>query len=125
MARAKNIAKNSVKPSKRTAGLIPWKKGQSGNPKGRPLGARDRRTVIMEAIKRIAERKNMTPEEIEEAIQTSGIEKALKGSYLHFAEISNGLYGKVQSKVDVTTDGKAIQANAIIFQEFNEADSES
>jgi len=62
----------------------------------------------MEAIKRIAEKKNATPEEVEEAIQTSGIEKALKGSFLHYSEISNGLYGKITDKVDVTSGGRTL-----------------
>jgi len=107
MARAKSTVKSTVK-SKRTAGLIPWKKGQSGNPAGKKLGTRDRRTVIMEAIKRIAEKKNMTPEEVEEAIQTAGLEKAIKGSFMHYAEISNGLYGKIQDKMDITSGGKTL-----------------
>jgi predicted RNA binding protein YcfA (HicA-like mRNA interferase family) len=108
MARAKNTDKNTVKSKKKTDGLIPWKKGQSGNPKGRPLGSRDRRTVIMEAMKRIAEKKNMTVEEIEEALQTAGFEKAIKGSFFHYKEISDGLYGKIQDKMDITSGGKTL-----------------
>jgi hypothetical protein len=111
-----------VKPKKKVPGR-PFKKGQSGNPKGRPLGSRDRRTVIMDAIIRIGEKKKMTPEEIEEAIQVSGIEKALKGSFLHYAEISNGLYGKVAQKTDITSGGEKIVTNAIIFADLNEANS--
>jgi len=101
------MKKNSGK-NKGHANLIPYKKGQSGNPKGRPFGSRDRRTVIMEALRRIAEKKNMTPEEIEEALQVAGIEKGLKGSFFHYAEISNGLYGKITDKVDVTSGGKTL-----------------
>lgn len=103
------MPKNSVKNSaSRTRGLTPFKKGQSGNPAGRPLGARNRRTVILDAIRRIAEKKKMTVEEIEDAIQVSGIEKALKGSYMHYSEISSGLYGKITDKVDVTSGGKTL-----------------
>ena len=105
MAKNRTTTGTKVKKGKE---LTQFKKGQSGNPKGRPLGARDRRTVIMEAIKRIATVKNMTPEQIEEAIQTAGIEKALKGSFLHYAEISNGLYGKITDKTDITSGGKTL-----------------
>jgi hypothetical protein len=104
MAIAKNTGKNTG-----IANLKPaWKKGQSGNPKGRPLGARDRRTVIWAALKRIAEKKKMTPEEVEEALQVAGIEKGLKGSFFHYQEISNGLYGKITDKSEVEFKGKTL-----------------
>lgn len=101
-------AKRAQSPNQ-LANLAPqWKPGESGNLNGRPLGSRNRKTVIMAAIRRIAEKKNLTPEEIEDAIQASGIEKAMKGSFLHYAEVSNGLYGKISDKVDVTSGGKTI-----------------
>jgi len=85
-----------------------FKPGESGNPIGRPVGARNRRTVLWAAISRIAEKKKMDPEEMEELIQVAGIEKAIKGSYFHYSEISNGLYGKVSDKVDITSGGKTL-----------------
>lgn len=88
--------------------MAAWKKGQSGNPKGRRLGLRSRRTVIMAAIRRLAEMKEMDPADIEELIQAAGIEKAVKGSFFHYAEISNGLYGKITDKMDVTSGGKTL-----------------
>ncbi|MEP2085062.1 MAG: DUF5681 domain-containing protein [Bauldia litoralis] len=104
----KNSGQNTKKKRGNPQNLKPWKPGESGNPKGRPLGARDRRTVIWEALKRIAEKKNMTPEEIEEAIQVAGIEKAIKGSFLHYSEVSNGLYGKIIDNVDIKSGGKSL-----------------
>lgn len=105
-------AKNKETTQKRGRGNIKtlkmWKPGQSGNPKGRPVGARDRRTVIWEALKTIAEKKNMLPEEVEAAIQVAGVEKAIKGSFLHYAEISNGLYGKITDNVDIKSGGKSL-----------------
>lgn len=92
---------------------------------GRPKGSRDRRTVIYEALKVIAASKGKTPEEIENLIQISGIEKAIKGSFLHYAEISNGLYGKIENKTDITTGGEKIVTNTIIFADLNETDSQS
>jgi hypothetical protein len=64
--------------------------------------------VIWAAIERIAQAKKMSPEEVEEALQAAGLEKALKGSFLHYQEPSNGLYGKVTDKVDLTSGGKTI-----------------
>lgn len=51
------IADNNVTVKKRGAGkLTPWKKGQSGNPAGKPKGVQDHRVkavnAILEAIKR-------------------------------------------------------------------------
>lgn len=87
---------------------MPWKPGQSGNPKGRKLGTRNRKTVIMDAIRRLAEAKSIDPAELEDAIQAAGIVKAVKGSFFHYQEISNGLYGKVTDKVDLTSGGKTL-----------------
>lgn len=111
MAKVKNSETTGLavkKPAKRKASGKPFKPGQSGNPKGRPLGSRDRRTVIMDAIKRIATEKGMTSEELEDLIQAAGINKAIKGSFFHYQEISNGLYGKITDKVDVTSGGKTL-----------------
>jgi hypothetical protein len=38
-----------------TSGLKPFKPGQSGNPKGRPKGSRNFKTIFMEASKAVAE----------------------------------------------------------------------
>lgn len=107
-----------VKGKKKVPGR-PFKKGESGNPKGRPIGSRDRRTVIMEALRRIAEKKGMTPEEIEEAIQVAGVEKAIKGSFFHYAEISNGLYGKITDKLDLKSGGKSLADLLILAHSDN------
>lgn len=107
MTSAKNSTITAVPPKKKVPGR-PFTKGKSGNPKGRPVGSRDRRTVIMEALRRIGEKKGMTAAEVEEAIQVSGIEKALKGSFLHYAEISNGLYGKITDELDIKSGGKTL-----------------
>jgi hypothetical protein len=39
---AVDMAKRDWKRNPRYRGLRPWKKGQSGNPKGRPLGSRNK-----------------------------------------------------------------------------------
>lgn len=85
-----------------------WQKGQSGNPAGRKLGQRNRKTVIMAAIRRMAEKRDMTPEDLEELLQAAGIEKALKGSFFHWQEVNAGLYGKLTDKVDLTSGGRTL-----------------
>jgi hypothetical protein len=108
MAEAKNTEKNS-KPRGNPQNLILWKPGQSGNPAGRKLGTRNRKTVIMEAMRKLAAANGMEPEEIEELLQASALQAAIKkGSFFHYQELSNGLYGKITDKVDLTSGGKTL-----------------
>ena len=108
MAAAKNTGKNTDKRGTTQNLRAPWKPGQSGNPSGRKLGVRNRKTVIMDAMIRIAEAKKIPVEDIEEIMHASAIDKAMKGSFFHYAEISNGLYGKMTDKTDLTSGGKTI-----------------
>lgn len=85
-----------------------WSKGQSGNPTGRKLGQRNRKTVIMEALRYLADKRKLSPEELEELLQVSGIEHALKGSFSHYQAVSDGLYGKLSDKLDLTSGGRTI-----------------
>lgn len=105
--------KSTEESSKKSRGnpqnLILWKPGQSGNPAGKKLGTRNRKTIIMDAIRKLAEANGKTPEEIEELIQAVAIQHAIKkGSFFHYAEITNGLYGKMTDKTDLTSGGKTI-----------------
>jgi hypothetical protein len=117
--KSKSSEKSSDGKARRLQNLKPFKKGKSGNPKGKAVGTRDRRTVIWEALKRIADKKKMTPEDIEEAIQVAGIEKSLKGSFFHYQEISNGLYGKITDKLDVKSGGKSLADLLILADSDN------
>lgn len=99
---------NSSRKRGNTQNLKPWKPGQSGNPKGRRLGQRNRKTVIMEAIRKLAAANATTPEEVEELIHAAAIQKAVKGNFFFYSELSNGLYGKVTDKMDVTSGGKTL-----------------
>ena len=121
----KTTAKNStttalshdVKPKKKVPGR-PFKKGQSGNPAGRPVGARDRRTVIWEAMKALAENSKHlkikgfvieTPEDVEVAMQMAALTRAIaKGDFYMYQELSNGLYGKITDHMDIESGGKSL-----------------
>lgn len=101
------VAKSGM--DRRLANLKPFKKGQSGNPKGRRKGQRDYRTLYWIGLEHIANHQGeMTAEEVEEALQVAGIAKALKGDFFFWKEIQERVHGKVTDKMDLTSGGKSI-----------------
>ena len=81
-----------------------FKEGQSGNPKGRPVGQRNFATIYKEALKKIAENQNMTPEELEELIVQSGLKNALKGDYRFYQDTHDRIHGKPKQAIEVGGD---------------------
>ncbi len=88
--------------AKRLANLRPFKKGQSGNPKGRRKGQRDYRTLFWIALEHIASQHDMTPEQVEEALHAAGITKAIKGDFYFYQEIANRVYGKPKEHMELS-----------------------
>jgi hypothetical protein len=74
--------------------LKPFKKGESGNPSGKQKGQRNYSTIRWEAFKRIGEARGMTPEEVENLLITSGLEKALTGDAAFYRDDLDRAYGK-------------------------------
>ena len=62
---------------------------------GRPKGSRNFKTVQWEAIKKIAEARNTTPEQIEEMINEVGLLKAMKGDYNFYRDYMDRNHGKI------------------------------
>lgn len=86
----------------------PWKKGESGNPKGKVKGQRSYSTIAREAIKKMAESQNMTPEEFEELLTQSGLKQALRGNYQFYRDHQDRVHGKPLERKDHTTGGEKI-----------------
>lgn len=101
-----NSAKISVRPQ--TKHLKPFKKGESGNPNGRPKGQRNYETIRREAIIAIGKQNNKTPNEIEEMLVAKGVSEALKGDYRFYKDDLDRTHGTATSNVDVTTGGEKI-----------------
>jgi len=99
---AENTAKN-------TAGLKePWKKGETGNPNGRPKGQRNYATIYREALIKLAEMNGMEPEQMETDILLKGLASARKGDYRFWKDVHDRLHGKPKENVDVTSGGEKI-----------------
>lgn len=94
-----------------------WQKGQSGNPSGRPKGHRNYATIYREALKRLAKEKNLTPEQIEEVILKSGLDKAMKGDYNFYRDTFDRLHGKAPQGIGtMDEDGEFVPQNiSVVF----------
>jgi hypothetical protein len=80
-----------------------WKKGESGNPAGRPKGSRNYRTLFREAYVAIARdlRLGKDPDVLLVEILKRGIKEALKGNYPFYKDIMDRLYGKPKSAINM------------------------
>lgn len=88
------------------------KGGKSPNPNGRPNGQRNYATIFREAMIKLAEMNNTTPNELEEQILQMGIKKARLGDYKFYQDIMDRLHGKPIQKQELTgKDGEALFDN--------------
>lgn len=103
------VNKANIKANRpQTRHLIPLKKGQTANPNGRPVGQRNYATIYREALIKLGNASNKTPEELEDEIEQMGLLKARKGDFRFFKDIRDRLHGMPKQSVDVTSDGKAL-----------------
>ena len=75
---------------------------------GRPKGQRNYATIYKAALKKIAEAKNMTSEEIEEMLVKTGLGKALEGDYKFYKDVQDRIHGQATQKVDVQAEVKPL-----------------
>jgi hypothetical protein len=80
-----------------------WKKGESGNPAGRPKGSRNYKTLFREAYKHIAKdlRLGKEPDALLVEILKRGIKEALKGNYPFYKDIMDRMFGKPGEEIKV------------------------
>jgi len=82
----------------------PYKKGESGNPDGRPLGQRNYATIYKEALVKLAKLNDKSPEELEDEIISSGILNARKGNYAFYKDVLDRLHGTALQKNETKTE---------------------
>jgi len=93
--------------------------GQSGNPKGKPKGARSMSTILRELLETTIE---VDGEKIpySEAIIKKLIKRADKGNLIAIREIFDRMEGKAKQEVQMNIEGRKSVADA--FPELNEGD---
>jgi hypothetical protein len=88
---------------KRLKNLKPaWKKGESGNPKGRPFGQKDYSTLYKEALIKLAKLNNKEPDELELEMISKGILNARAGDYKFYKDVLDRLLGTAIQRSDVS-----------------------
>ena len=76
-----------------------WKKGESGNIFGRPKGTKNWSTVYWEALEKLADKNDTTPEELNLEILQKGILLARKGDFRFFKDIQDREYGSATQNI--------------------------
>ena len=87
--------------------LIPYQKGQSGNPKGRPKGSKDRSTIAKKWLQVEQDLKNPLTSEIEtmsqEDLMTLAlIKKAREGDATAYQKLLDSAYGAPVQQIEQT-----------------------
>ena len=89
--------------------LIPFKPGQSGNPKGRPKGSLNRSTIAKKWLEVMQDSKNPISGEVEKLSQAdlmtlALIHKARKGDVSAYKQLMDSAFGLPQQNVNVTEE---------------------
>jgi hypothetical protein len=123
----KNKEKTAKKQRKKTAMPNPenligkeFKKGQSGNPKGRPKGVKNRSTIARQWLSVEEEASNPITGKIEklsqeDIITLQQIKKARKGDTNSYKALLDSSYGLPGQQTDLTTNGESLNIPKIEF----------
>ena len=88
-----------------------FKPGESGNPSGRPQGAKNRSTVLKKWLDVASKVENVEtgkeePGTVEDKIAVAVIKKAMNGDVYAFNAIMDSVYGKATQTLDISESGK-------------------
>lgn len=120
----KDQNKDKIKESGRQRSLAnlelgKFKKGESGNPDGRPKGQRNYLTIYREALEELAKANKITPEQLENKLVLKQISESMTGNFKHLKDLLDRVHGMPVQKQEVETN---VQGNVIISFDpiFNE-----
>ena len=90
-----------------------WKKGQSGNPNGRPKGARNRSTIARKWLNVKSRAMNPLSQEEEDMLQEdlitlALIKKARQGDVAASKAVLDSAYGQPREQIDISADAPSI-----------------
>jgi hypothetical protein len=88
-----------------------WKKGQSGNPDGKPPGTLDFKTKWFNFIKKIADQNELKPEDIDDQIFAVVLKEIRAGNFQFYKDTKDRIHGKASESMDLTSGGKPIVIN--------------
>ena len=74
---------------------------KTGGP-GRPPGQRNYATIYREALLKIAEANDKTPEEIENMLEEVGLRQGLKGNFQFWKDVRDRIHGQAKGSVEVS-----------------------
>ena len=83
-----------------------WKKGQTGNPKGHPLGQPNYETLRRLAIIKLAKDNGKKPEEIDVEIMANALLEARKGNFSFYKDDKDRTFG---NRMDINLNAKDIK----------------
>jgi len=99
----------------------PMKKGETINPNGRPLGRRNIKTILFEAMVKIGETRGMSPEEVELLMHQAGIKKAMTGNFAFYKEITDRMHGKQKdTEINLTVNNENNEEVLDLTKKLNE-----
>jgi hypothetical protein len=109
--------------------IIPPKKGEIRNPKGKPKGKRNRSTIIKKWLRATEKSTNPItelPEVLsqEDLIVLAAIKEAREGNISAFKELMDSLYGKVSDKIDHSNKDGSLSRKTVneLFPQDDEFD---
>lgn len=102
--------------------LIPAKKGEVRNPKGRTKGSRNRSTIVKYWLEMTKKGRNPITEmaevlEIQDHLTLALIGKALKGDVNAYRELMDSAYGKIDNNVKLNANVNSSQMSQEEFLE--------
>lgn len=107
------MEQNSV--NNRVRGLKPFKKGESGNPNGRPKGKRNFSTIFYDALESLANKNGMEPSALETEIVEKALLSARKGDARFYKDLMDRVHGTAIQRQDVMSGGKPIPLMHNVF----------
>ena len=76
-------------------------KGQSGNPKGKPVGTRSFTTDFDEVVSEIAKANKITNSEARKILIKKAYSEAKDGNFQYYKDLVERVYGKVQDNIKI------------------------